>query len=42
MNKAELIERVSKDTNLTKSEIEKSLNAITDLIKKTLKKGEEV
>jgi len=42
MNKAELIERVSKDTNLSKNEVEKSLNAITEWIKKSVKKGDEV
>jgi len=42
MNKAELIERVSKDTNLSKTEVEKSINAMTDWIKKSVKKGEEV
>lgn len=42
MNKAELIERVSKETNLSKTDVEKSLNCITDSIKKSIKKGEEV
>jgi len=42
MNKAELIEKVSKETNLTKNDVEKSLNSITDVVKKTLKKGEYV
>jgi len=42
MNKAELIERVSKDTNLTKTQVENTLNCITDWIKKSIKKNEEV
>jgi DNA-binding protein HU-beta len=42
MNKAELIERVSKDTELSKNEVEKSLNSITEWIKKSVKKGDEV
>ena len=42
MNKAELIERVSKETNLTKTQVENTLNCITDSIKKAIKKDEEV
>lgn len=42
MNKAELIERVSKDTNLTKTQVENALNCITEWIKKSLKKDEDV
>jgi len=42
MNKAELIERVSKETNLTKTQVESTLNCITDSIKKAIKKDEEV
>jgi DNA-binding protein HU-beta len=42
MNKADLIERVSKDTNLTKTQVENALNCITDWIKKAIKKDEDV
>jgi DNA-binding protein HU-beta len=42
MNKAELIERVSKDTNLTKTQVEHALNCITEWIKKAIKKDEDV
>ena len=42
MNKAELIERVSKETDLTKAEVEKSLNSFTNWIKECVKKGEDV
>jgi len=42
MNKADLIERVSKDTNLTKTQVENVLNCITDWIKKAIKKDEDV
>ena len=42
MNKADLIERVSKDTNFTKTQVENVLNCITDCIKKAIKKDEDV
>jgi DNA-binding protein HU-beta len=42
MNKAELIERVSKDTNLTKTDVENTLNSITKWIKDCVKKNDEV
>ncbi len=42
MNKAELIERVSKDTNLTKTDVENALNSITRWIKDCVKKNDEV
>ncbi|MEI6092820.1 MAG: HU family DNA-binding protein [bacterium] len=42
MNKAELIERVSKDTNLTKTDVENALNSITKWIKDCVKKNDEV
>lgn len=42
MNKAELIERVSKDTNLTKTDVENTLNSITRWIKDCVKKNDEV
>ena len=42
MNKAELIERVSKDTSLTKTDVENALNSITKWIKDCVKKNDEV
>ena len=42
MNKAELIERVSRDTNLTKTDVENVLNCITHWIKESVKKNDEV
>lgn len=42
MNKAELIEKIATDTGLTKAQIEKTLDATMDTIKKSVKKGDEV
>ena len=42
MNKAELIEAVAKQANLSKADAERALNATTDSIKKALKKGDTV
>jgi DNA-binding protein HU-beta len=42
MNKAELIEKVAYATNLTKTDVEKTLNYITETIKKSVKKGDDV
>lgn len=42
MNKAELIEKIAADTGLTKAQIEKTLDATMDTIKKSVKKGDEV
>ncbi len=42
MNKAELIEKVSKETKLTKSAVSGTLDAILDSIQKALKKGDAV
>ncbi|MCB0377384.1 MAG: HU family DNA-binding protein [Bdellovibrionales bacterium] len=42
MNKAELIERVAKDTESTKAHTERMLDATLDIIRKTVKKGDEV
>jgi DNA-binding protein HU-beta len=42
MNKAELIERVAGATNLTKTEVERTLNSFTEVIKKSIKKGDDV
>lgn len=42
MNKAELIERVSKETNISKTDVEKTLNSTIDTIKKSIKKGDDV
>lgn len=42
MNKAQLIEAVSKQTKMTKVDTEMLLNTTLDLIKKSVKKGEDV
>ncbi len=42
MNKAELVEKVAQETGLTKAQIEKTLDACIDTVKKTVKKGDEV
>lgn len=42
MNKSELIEKIAGDTGLTKAQIEKTLDATMDTIKKSVKKGDEV
>ncbi len=42
MNKAQLIESVSKVTKLKKVETEMALNAALDCIKKSVKKGDDV
>ncbi len=42
MTKAELIERVAKEANITKASSEKVINAFTDCLTKALKKGERL
>jgi len=42
MTKAELIERMAKDADISKSAADKALNSFIDGIKKTLKKGNKV
>lgn len=42
MNKAQLIEKVSQKTNLTKSQSEMFLDATLDIIQKAVAKGDEV
>ena len=42
MNKAQLIEAISKTTKLTKVDSEAVLNTCLDTIKKSVKKGEDV
>ena len=42
MNKAELIEAVSKAAQVTKSDAESVLNCTIDAIKKSVKKGDDV
>jgi DNA-binding protein HU-beta len=42
MNKAQLIEKVAQDTNSTKAQAEKVLDTTLDIIRKSVKKGEEV
>lgn len=42
MNKAELIEKVATSTEATKAQTERMLDATIDIIRKTVKKGDEV
>jgi DNA-binding protein HU-beta len=42
MTKVELIEKMAKDADITKSEAESALKSFMDGIKKTLKKGNKV
>jgi DNA-binding protein HU-beta len=42
MNKSQLVESVAEQTQLTKSHIEDTLNTALDLIKKSVKKGDDV
>lgn len=42
MNKAQLVEQVAKATSLTKTDVESVLNASFELVKKSVKKGDDV
>lgn len=42
MNKAELIEKVSQETECTKAQAERLLDATLEIIRKSVKKGDEV
>ena len=42
MNKAELVDQIARTTSLTKTDIELVLNSSLDLIKKAVKKGDDV
>ena len=42
MNKAQLVEQVSRATTLTKTDVETVLNSSFELIKKSVKKGDDV
>ena len=42
MNKAQLVDKLSERTKLTKSQSEQILDATLEIIQKTLSKGEEV
>ena len=42
MNKLQLLDKVSKDTSLTKADCSKVLNAWVATVKKSIKKGEDV
>lgn len=42
MNKAELIEKVAEETGFTKAQAEKCLDYTLDIIRKSVKKGDEV
>lgn len=42
MNKAQLIEKIASQTEMTKAQTERMLDATLDTIKKSVKKGDEV
>ncbi len=42
MNKAQFIEKIATDAQMTKADTEKFLDSALDLIKKTVKKGDDV
>lgn len=42
MNKRELVDEVAKDTELTKKEVATIIDAITEVVEKTVAKGERV
>ncbi len=42
MNKAQLIERIAHQTNSTKANAERLLDATIDIIRKSVKKGDDV
>jgi len=42
MNKAQLIEKIAAEANMTKAQAEKALDATIDNIKKQVKKGDDV
>ncbi|NNC94952.1 MAG: HU family DNA-binding protein [Chitinophagales bacterium] len=42
MNKADLVEKMSKDAKITKAAAEKALDCVMDNVTKTLKKGGKV
>jgi DNA-binding protein HU-beta len=42
MTKGELVEKIAKEAGLTKADGERALNAFTNAVKKSLKKGEAV
>ncbi len=42
MNKAELIDQISKDAEITKTQANKAIDAFTNAIVSTLKKGDRV
>jgi DNA-binding protein HU-beta len=42
MNKTQLVDLIAKQTTLTKTSVEEVLNASIDVIKKSVKKGEDV
>ena len=42
MNKAQLVDQISKSTSLTKTEVEHVLNSTLELVKRSVKKGDDV
>lgn len=42
MNKNELVEAIASNTELTKTDVDKVINALTDVVTETLAKGDKV
>ncbi len=42
MNKSELIEQISYDTDLTKADVSRVLESMIDTVRRSVKKGEDV
>lgn len=42
MNKANLVDRIAEATRLTKTDVEQTINKALDLIRQSVKKGEDV
>lgn len=42
MNKAELVESIAKSTKMTKAHVERVLDTTLDIVKKSVKKGDDV
>jgi DNA-binding protein HU-beta len=42
MTKADIVEKIAKDADISKAAAEKALNSFMDIVKKALKKGDKV
>lgn len=42
MNKAQLVDRITKQTHQTRQSVEETLNSAFDVIRRTVKKGDDV